>query len=101
MLHEFIRILEAASNRIPGSSLKDDEDLLEEMKRQDDPADMRIIQMIRLRLEERKVLLVWQLFAQDCITILRNRKVIKTTRSSKYLNQVIFPLMRGEKVYPE
>jgi len=96
MLNEFIRVLEAANERMK-SSLGEDEDLLEELKAQGEQADTRMIQLVRLRLEERNVLLVWINFANECLTILQTEAISKTTRSSDYLEKVIFPLVRGER----
>jgi len=96
MLTEFIRVLEAASDRMK-SSLSEDETLLEGLKAEGREADTRMMQLVRLRLEERNVLLVWSNFANECLTILRTETIFKTTRSSDYLERVIFPLVRGEK----
>jgi len=99
MLKEFIRILEAASDRMK-SSISNDEALLKKLKGQGEKADSRMIQLIRIRLEERNVLLSWKTLANECITILQTRTMLETTHSSDYINRVISPLVLGGSVNP-
>jgi len=99
MLTEFIRALEAASDRMK-SSLSKDEAILKELKSQGEKADSRMINLVSLRLEERNVLVTWKSFAHECITILRSRTMLETSRFSSYIDRVISPLVLGNKANP-
>jgi len=99
MLKEFIRALEAASDRMK-SSLSKDEAILKELKSQGEKADSRMINLVSLRLEERNVLVTWKSFAHECITILRSRTMLETSRFSSYIDRVISPLVLGNKANP-
>jgi len=96
MLKEFIRALEAASDRMK-SSLSKDEAILKELKSQGEEADSRMINLVNLRLEERNVLVIWKSFANECISILQSRTMLETSRFSSYIDRVISPLVLGEK----
>jgi len=97
MLKEFILVLEAASDRMQ-SSHSEDRALLKVLKGQEEEAERRIKQLVRVRIEERNVLLSWKILATECISILRNRAMLETSYFSSYIDRVISPLVLGVRV---
>jgi len=80
------------------NSLREDEDLLAEFKLQGSDVDARMVNIVKVRIEERNVLLAWKNLALDCLMMLQTKTCIRNPHSSGYLTDIIYPLLKGNPV---
>jgi len=97
VLKEFIDVIHRSLDRMK-SSLREDEDLLTEFEVQESDVDFRMVDIVKVRIEERSLLLNWKNFALDCIMMLQTKTLIRNSYSSDYLRHIIYPLVKGGEV---
>jgi len=97
VLKEFIDVIHRSLDRMK-SSLREDQALLTKFEQQESDVDYRMVNIIKVRIDERSVLLKWKNFALDCIMMLQTKTLIRNSYSSDYLRHIIYPLVKGGEV---
>jgi len=97
VLKELIDAVHRSLGRMK-SSLREDEDLLAEFELKGSDVDARIVNIVKVRIEERNVLLDWKNVALDCLMMLQTKTLIRNPHSSGYLKDIIYPLLKGNAV---
>lgn len=97
VLKELIDAIHSSIGRMK-SSLQEDEDLLTQFELQGSDVDTRMVDIVKVRIEERNVLLDWKNLALDCLMMLKTKTLIRNSHNSGYLDDIIYPLLKGNKV---